>query len=215
MDQVETSVDVSLGLKIKNWQIYFDIHVVLKSELHKDKKWGTECIMSFPSFPLFQLKIGIRFEIGFTISIGVEGTFTRDEKEGYSFGFKVLVEFEIYAKLIAYAQAGLFVGKEKLGMSVYGGIDGTILDARTGFKLYIYLTKNENEFYLYFNLYIFQARAYIETKVKILFVNWKETIVEKKFGMTTPIIGLGLYFKYNYYGEVIEKREIKDINISF
>ena len=41
-------------------------------------------------------------------------------EEGFDYGFKILCEFEIYAKLIAYAHAGIFIGKDPLELSVYG-----------------------------------------------------------------------------------------------
>ena len=216
MEEVEKSVEVDLEFTIKNWQIYFNLKITAKLEYGDDKKWGVETIIAFPAFPLFQIRIGIRFEIGFKITAGAEFTLKRDEKDGFGAQFKILIEFEVYAKLIAYAQAGIYLGKEPFEVSVYGGVDGTIIEARAGFKLYFYIGKNEMEVFIYLQLYTFTFRAYIEAKAKLFgFIDWKKPLFDKRFGMTTPIGELGLYIKYNYYGEVIARKETAQFNIAF
>ena len=213
LDDIEKSVEKSLGLRIKYWQMFFDIKLVHISEVYKNTKWGTENIIDFPSFPTFQLRLGLKFEIGINTLVGNEGSLSQDEEEGFDYGFKILCEFDISIKTIAYAQAGIFLGEYPVEYSIYGGIYGTIVDSRAGFKLYCYMGKNENEFYIYLSLYTFEARAFIQIRLILWDFSYVATLYENTFGMATPLIGLCLYHKYNYYGELIEKKEIKDINI--
>ena len=142
LKDVQAGVDVELDFKIEGWNIYFNLKIEAKAEYSKDKKWGHEIIIAFPAFPLFQMRIGIKFEIGFKVTFGVEIALERNKKSGFGWQIKIKFEFVLYAKLVAYAQAGIYVGQKPVEFALYCVINGTIIEARVRFKLYLYINKN-------------------------------------------------------------------------
>ena len=198
MEKNNIKLETDISLDFRNWSaIYFESQTGLHKEWEKEKHWGYQYPFIFPSFPLLQLRVGIQFKIYIKLIVGIDIIIGKNE-EGFKFDSRGLIDFTIGAKLDAYAEAGIYGGIAELA----GGISGTFLDARVGFRLIISIDELYIDLYIYLKISAFQFRLYVEARVNLLFWKGRVKLVDKMFGMKDPLFELSFYLRYNMFGEL-------------
>ncbi len=115
----------------------------------------------FLALSQLQFRCGIKFELYLSLKIGVEISFNFKVEDGnfkLSIGIGLLIDFSLGIKLNIFAEVGFYGAV----LSIKGGIEGTIADVRTGFKL----SFNLMEFYLDFYIYLKFKNSFSEFMLK-------------------------------------------------
>ena len=83
----------------------------------------------------------------------------------------------------------------------YGGISGTLVEAKVGITFNIHLNKNQLDLHITLTVYTLKFRVYVETEVKLVFYTIKKVFFEKEFGIKEPVLEAYYYIIFNWYGE--------------
>ena len=114
-----------------------------------------------------------------------------------------MIDLTIGAKLDAFAEVGIYGGVAELA----GGISGTFLDARCGFRLIISIAELYIDLYIFLTISAFQFRVYVEARVNLLFWKGKAKLIDKTFGIKEPLLEASFYLRYNMFGELDEPQK--------
>ena len=99
------------------------------------------------------------------------------------------------------AEIGVYAGFA----SVCGGVEGTIFDARIGFKIYISIKDGYADLYIYFQLNSFLFKIFIEAQVKVVFWKIKIVLYENEFSfLDNPLFQCSFFVRFNWHEEYIE-----------
>ena len=123
------------------------------------------------------------------------------KKDGLSADFRVLLDFSVGVKVNVRAEIGLFSGF----LNVYGGVEGTIFDARAGIRFFLSVKDGYVDLYIYFQLNSFLFKIFIEVQVKVVF--WKIRIVlyENEFSfLKNPLFQCSFFIRFNWHEEYIQ-----------
>ena len=197
MKKDNIKLESEISFDFKNWSaIYFETKTGLHKEWEKEKHWGYQYPFIFPPFPALQLRVGIQFRIYIKLIVGVDIIVGTDEK-GFKSDVRGLIDLTIGAKLDAFAEAGLYGGIAEIA----GGISGTLVDARCGFRILISIGEQYVDLYAYLTISAFQFRVYVEARVNLIFWKGKAKLFDKTFGLKEPLFTAEFYIRYNMFGE--------------
>ena len=193
-----------------NWkEKKLDISTNLAWEYEKAFRSGYQFPFCLPAIPAFQFRIGLKSSLYFKITIGIQSVFEMD-KDKFTINVNPYIDLSVGTKIEIVAEIGLFTGF----LDAYGGISGTMLDAKAQVKEYFYLLKGYLEFYSAVNVYALRFRIYVEVVVKINLIFYsikiKNVIYDKAFGADKPFYEAFYYIKVSFKGQLLD--EAKDAN---
>ena len=199
----ETEITFELGKK-------FEANTNLAWDYDQTFKFGWQFPFCLPAIPCIQFRIGIKVEIYFKITIGLQISFKVDkenkEEAEIDFNINPFLETSVGIKLDITAQVGAFTGF----IDASAGIDGTLLDAKAEIKLYFYLLKGNFDFYVSIKISCLQFRVYADVIVRIwvIFHTFiiKKSLFEKSFGLNSPLVHIYYYLKKDFNGQVLEEK---------
>ena len=187
-----------------NWDNLLDstISTTIGYDKTKEIKVGWQHPFFFAAFPILQLRIGFKASIYFKMNIGLLIDMGNTE-DGFKVKIKINVEFRIGAKVDLVTELGLYGGIAK----VYGGFEGTILDANVGFRFMMHIFDGYFEIYINLSVNAFQCRLYVETAVNLFVYEAKAVLYDKKFGLEVPLLNAYSYIKISFYGQVLDSNK--------
>ena len=189
-----------------------EVNTNLAWEWDKTFKIGWQFPFYFAVLPALQFRIGIKIQLSLKITIGLQINFKKEKendiwKEQLDLNFIVDISFGI--RMDVTAQVGFFTGF----LDVYGGIDGTLLEAKVQVKFSVYIFRGHYEFYAALTISCLQFRIYAEVLVQIdlwfYTIKLKKNLYERVFGLDSPALYLYYYVKLDFWSQVMdEKKEI-------
>ena len=196
----ELHINIETEIKLDFFKGSFAINNNFAIDNTQDISAGWQYPFAFPAFPIAQFRIGIKVAAYFRYVFGLMISLSLNKENG--FGVEVMVYAEIYfgLKLDIIGEIGLYGGIA----SIYGGIAGTILDAKFQIKLQICYVGGYIDAFMSLSLNALQFRVYVETQVKILWWKVKIVLLEKTFGLTQPLLNIYLYTRKNFAGQRID-----------
>jgi hypothetical protein len=166
----------------------------------KDIHGGWQIPFTFPACPVVQIRIGFKFSVYYKIVIGLQISFSAENNKDPEFVIKPYTELSVGAKIDGIAEGGLYGGIA----SIYGGLSGTLIDAKLQGKLYVYVLKAYIDDLISLSIYALQFRVYVESEIKILWWTNKIVLLEYTFGLKKPLLNLYFYVRKNFQLQVIE-----------
>ena len=154
LEKWKVSVETEIKFDLEN--LTLSIKTSGKKELGKDGHFGYQYPLYFPAFPLFQFRFGFKFEIYIKFIFGIELLLDASKKDGLSADFRVLLDFSVGVKVNVRAEIGLFSGF----LNVYGGVEGTIFDARAGIRFFLSVKDGYVDLYIVRELYFLTTQTF-------------------------------------------------------
>ena len=197
LEEFKISTETEINFQITNWTVNFASTSSAKKECGWDYQFGWQYPCIFPAFPLLQIRLGFRVEIYMKFIVGLEFVFNK-ENEKLKFDFKPLIDFNLGVKISAIAETGVYAG---FG-SICGGIEGSLLDARAGARIYYSFKYSCTDFYLYLALNSFKFKAYFRGEINLWFYKVKVTLIDVEFGLPEgSLYNCTFYIRYNWFEE--------------
>jgi hypothetical protein len=201
----ESEVTIEWGKKV-------EANTNLAWDYDKTLKIGWQFPFTIPAIPIFQFRIGIKAQIYFKITIGIQISFSAEKKEEkkekkVNFDINPFGEISVGVKMDITAEVGAYTGF----LDAYAGIEGTLLDAKIQIKEYYYLLKGYLDFYVNVLVRCLQFRIYAEIliQIKLIFYTLKvrQKLYEESFGLQYPALNLYYYIKLNFFGQKMEEKK--------
>lgn len=182
MADLGLKAETEIKFNLENWS-EISINNNFAWELKKEIKAGWQHPFCFPAVPIFQIRVGFKYSVYFRFSIGLQVTFENKDDTGPELTIKVNIEIGVGAKFDAVAEGGLYTGI----VNVYGGLSGTLLDAKLEAKLSIFIIDGFNDFYTDISINALQFRLYVEGEIDLWIWSVKKVLWEETFGLTEPL----------------------------
>jgi len=193
-------VNIETEIKLDFFEGSFAINNNFAFDYTQDISTGWQYPFAFPAFPIAQFRVGIKVAAYFRFVVGLMISFSLDKENG--FGVEVMFNVEVYfgLKLDIVGEIGLYGGIA----SIYGGISGTLLDAKFQMKIHLYFVGGYVDAFMSLSINALQFRAYVETQVKILWWKVKVVLLEKTFGLKQPLLNIFIYTRKDWSGQRLE-----------
>ena len=201
--KAETEISFEWGKKV-------EANTNLAWEWDKTLKLGWQFPFCLPVLPAIQFRIGIKIELYFKITVALQLNFKAEKENDQwkdSLDLNFIVDLSFGIKMDVTAQVGAFFGF----LSAYGGIDGTLLEAKVQVKFSVYIFRTYYEFYVALTISCLKFRIYAEALVKISLIfhtiKIKKTLYEKLFGLESPVLYLYYYVKLDFFCQVMDEKK--------
>ncbi len=182
MEKLGIKAESEVKLNVMNWS-EFAINNNLAFEKKKEIKGGWQHPFVFPPVPVFQLRVGFKFTVYIRFSVTLTISFQNSEESGFKFALDLKFEVGAGVKFDGVAEVGLYTGI----VNIYGGLSGTLFDAKVEAKFYICWIELYFDFYVDISINALQFRVYVEGELDLWVYRVKSVIWEELFGLTDPL----------------------------
>ena len=171
-----------------------EINTNLGWEYMKELKAGIQMPITFPLIPVIEFRFGFKFAFFIKIKALLVISFKFSD-----YSLAIYLNFEVSGglKLDVVGEIGIGCWLARF----YGGISGTLVEAKVGITFNIHLNKNQLDLHITLTVYTLKFRVYVETEVKLVFYTIKKVFFEKEFGIKEPVLEAYYYIIFNWYGE--------------